>query len=89
MKEKIKISFLALFMFAAAFHLNTVQARELDIEILVDNRIEDMGIENNIKYCVKEVTMDELRRRGSIQTYVLDIVIRKIIVQAARYCRGE
>ena len=63
------------------------RAGEIDMEVLVDNRIADMGIPENIKSCVKQVTMDELRRRGSIQTYLLDLIIRKIIAEASRYCR--
>lgn len=58
-----------------------------DMEYLVDNRIKNMGIEDNIKSCVKKITMEELQRRGAIQTYILDLVIRKIIAEAASYCR--
>ena len=71
--------------FATAVPVNAYSS-EINMEVLVDNRIEDMRIPENIKSCVKSVTMDELRRRGSIQTYLLDLIIRKIIAEASRYC---
>ena len=61
---------------------------DINMEVLVDNRIEDMSIPSHLRDCVKRETMDELRRRGSIQTFILDLVIRKIIISSEKYCRS-
>ena len=83
-----KFAVFVCFAFALLTFVPTnANSEEIDMEYLVDNRIRDMGIEDSIKSCVKEITMEELRRRGSIQTYILDLVIRKIIAEAASYCR--
>lgn len=86
-----KVVLFVCFAFAVlAFVPTKANSKEIsieDMEYLVDNRIKNMGIEDNIKSCVKKITMEELQRRGAIQTYILDLVIRKIIAEAASYCR--
>ena len=65
------------------------KAVDIDIEFLVDKRIESMEVPYYAQACVKEVTMKELRRRGAIQTYILDLIVRKIIVEAYDYCKNR
>ena len=67
----------------------TAFSGDINMEVLVDNRIADMGVPANLQACVKRETMAELRRRGPIQTFILDLVIRKIIMSSEKYCRSE
>ena len=83
--KKLSIILLILVMI---FPMSTY-SRDIDMEVLVDNRIADMSIPAHLQDCVKRETMDELRRRGNIQLVVLDIVIRKIIISSEKYCRSE
>lgn len=76
--------FLVLFI-ALAISQNS-NAGSLDIEYLVDNRIESMGVPTIYRSCVKERTMQRLNEIGSIQTYILDRMIRTIINNAYQYC---
>ena len=85
--NKIALMICSLMLCLAVLTPINAHSAEIDMELLVDNRIKNMGVPDNIKSCVKKVTMEELRRRGSIQTYILDLVIRKIIAEASRYCR--
>ncbi len=66
----------------------TAVCADINLEVLVDNRIADMGVPAHLQACVKREAMAELRRRGAIQTFILDLVIRKIIMSSEKYCKN-